>query len=105
MEELYAKISDPSLLIRRVSVAAMDVIKKEDIPRETTEQLDFFTDYEERDRLRQLQQEKDEKEAKLQDAMLKLRKKYGKNSVMRAVSLEDSATFRDRNEQIGGHKA
>ncbi len=105
VEALYNSISDPSLSIRRVSVAAMDVIRKEDIPVNESEQLDFFTDYEERDRQRQEQKEKEEKEAKLQEAMLSVRKKFGKNSVMRAVSLEDAATFTERNGQIGGHKA
>ena len=65
------------------------------------EQLDLFTDYE--------QKEKDEKslvkERKLQEALLAIRGKYGKNAVLKGINLEEGATGRERNRQIGGHKA
>jgi DNA polymerase V len=60
--------------------------------------LDLFTDYDTRD-------QELEKERKLQEAMLSVKKKYGKNAILKGTNLQEGATTRDRNRQIGGHKA
>jgi DNA polymerase V len=102
MEEvlkLYDRIVDPQLLIRRVTIVANHVIGEADAPgTQSYEQLDLFTDYETRD-------EELEKERKLQEAMLSVRKKYGKNAILKGTNLCEGATTRDRNSQIGGHRA
>lgn len=104
--ELFDRIVDKNLLIRRLNVTAGHVIEETAVPREEQpEQLDLFTDYEalqaEQDRERaELQREK-----KLQDAMLSIKKKYGKNAILKGTSLEEGATAIERNGLIGGHKA
>ena len=67
--------------------------------------LDIFTDY---DELRRKQEEEDarlKKERRLQETMIEIKKRFGKNAILRATSYQDGATARDRNNQIGGHKA
>lgn len=104
--ELYDRIVDPNLLIRRLNVTANHVLKEDQaVSREDFEQMDLFTDYE---ALRRQQAEEDavlEREKKVQQAMLSIKKKYGKNAVLRGMNLEEGATARNRNTQIGGHKA
>lgn len=104
--ELYDRIVDPNLLIRRLNVTANHVVEEGLVSsREDFEQMDLFTDYE---ALRRQQAEEDavlEREKKVQQAMLSIKKKYGKNAVLRGMNLEEGATARNRNNQIGGHKA
>ena len=72
---------------------------------EKYEQLDLFTDYEERDKARIEETERLEKEKALQLAELKIKSKFGKNAIVKGTSLQESATGMERNRQIGGHKA
>ena len=104
--ELYDRIVDEKLLVRRLNITANNVISASKIPDEPAfEQLDLFTDYE----ARKTQQKKDaadlEREKKMQEAMLAIKKKYGKNAILKGMNLVEGATARDRNNQIGGHKA
>ena len=69
------------------------------------QQLDLFTDYEAEEARKQEEQKELAKERKMQQAMLSIRGKFGKNAILRGMNLEEGATTRDRNEQIGGHKA
>lgn len=106
VSELYDRIVDPDLLIRRLNIVANHVIDEAAVPSEpVTEQLDLFTDYEARDR----QQAEDaaalKRERSQQEAILSIKKKYGKNAILKGMNLEEGATARDRNAQIGGHKA
>ena len=87
--ELFEQITDPRLLIRRITITANRVIKDDGIY-----QLNLFTDT-----------KKLEKEKKLQESMLDIRKRFGKNAVLKGTSFLDGATMRERNGQIGGHKA
>ena len=73
--------------------------------KETYEQLNLFTDYELLEQQEAQEKEKLEKERKMQEAMLEIKKKYGKNSILKGMNLQDGATAIDRNQQIGGHKA
>ena len=105
MTELYDRIVDPNLLVRRVYVVAGHVLDEGDVPQETTEQLDLFTDYAAKE-----QQEAEDavalaKERKRQNAILAIQKKYGKNAILKGMNFEDGAMTRERNGQIGGHKA
>ena len=87
--KLFERITDPALTVRRITLNANKVT-----PDEGFYQVDFFTD------TRKL-----EKEKKLQQAMLGIKNKYGKNAVLKASSYEEGATMRQRNAQIGGHSA
>ena len=73
--------------------------------REVPQQLDLFTDYEARAARQQQEAHARDRERRMQQAVLTIRKKYGKNAILRAMNLEEDATARDRNSQIGGHKA
>ncbi len=104
--ELFDRIIDKRLTSRRINVVACRVIPETEIAAETeVEQLDFFTDFEEK----QVQRDKEEKalkcEKNMQKAIIELKSKYGKNAVLRGMNLEEGATTISRNKQIGGHRA
>ena len=103
--ELYDRITGPSLLVRRVTLGANHVLDESLSQRdESFEQIDLFCDY---DTLRkQREQEKFmlERERRRQQVILDIKKKYGKNAILKGASLEEGATARDRNRQIGGHR-
>lgn len=104
--ELFDRIVDPRLLVRRLNVTVNHVVEEAAIRREpVAEQLDLFTDYEALERERQQEAQRLEKEKKLQLAMLEIKKKFGKNAILKGTNLEEGATARERNRQIGGHKA
>ena len=69
------------------------------------QQLDLFTDYEALEEKKEREKAALEKERRLQEAMLEIRRKYGKNAILKGTSLQEGATMRDRNQSIGGHKA
>ena len=97
---LYDSIVDAALLQRRLTLTA-DLYPKEEARLARTEQLDFFTDPVEK----QEQQKNMEREQARLQAMLEIKKKFGKNAIFRGMNLEEGATARERNSQIGGHKA
>ncbi len=104
--ELYDRIMNPDLLVRRIYITANHVVDEQSVPKEpVAEQMDLFTDYEALEKQRKEEKETLEKERKLQEAVLDIKKKFGKNAVLRGMNLEEGATARARNEQIGGHKA
>ena len=81
-------------------------MNESDVSNETkVEQLNLFTDYEELSKKEQEEKSLLEKERKVQNALLSIKKKYGKNAVLKGISLEEGATAKDKNSQIGGHKA
>lgn len=102
---LFDRIVNDSLLVRRITIAACK-LEREDISREKLpEQLDFFTDYKALEEKRQAEEDSRKKEKKMQEAVLEIKKKYGKNAILKGMNLEEGATAKDRNAQIGGHKA
>ena len=104
--ELYDRIVDPRLLIRRLNLAAGDVIDEcKATAQGAAEQLDMFTDYEALERQRRAEDEQLARERQGQQAILEIKKKFGKNAILKGTSLMDGATAKDRNRQIGGHKA
>ncbi len=104
--ELYDRIVNKDLLIRRINLATCRVIREKDIPKkETYEQLDLFTDYGMVEEERAKEEEKDAREKKMQQAILDIKKKYGKNAILKGTNFLPGATARERNRQIGGHKA
>ena len=103
---LYDRIVDKNLLIRRVCVNVDHVVEERAASRrEVFEQLSLFTDYEERDRLKEAQAAELRRERKIQETMLEIKKRYGKNAILRGMNLEDGAMTVERNRQIGGHRA
>ena len=108
--DLYDRIVDPQLLIRRVNIAACSVqpeerIQEQALEEERYEQLDLFTDYAAREQQRKELQEAQRKEKDLQHAVLDVRRRYGKNALMKGMNLEEGAREHERNRTIGGHKA
>ncbi len=105
--ELYGRIINPRLLVRRVTVTANHVVDEKEMQKGsfTGRQMDLFTDY---DALEKQQKEEEaalQKEKKAQQAVLDIKKKYGKNAVLKGMNLQEGATAAQRNRQIGGHKA
>ena len=105
MMALYDRIVDSDLLIRRVTIVAADLIREDAVPAEPPEQLSLLVDYEELYKQRAAEDKKDEKEKKLMKATLALQAKYGKNAVLKGMNFMDGGTTRERNSQIGGHRA
>ena len=103
--ELFDRIIDEKLLVRRLSMAAEHVISEDEAERDMRfEQMDLFTDYTALQREQEKQEAELEREKKMQKAVLEIKKKFGKNAILRGMNLEEGATARDRNSQIGGHK-
>lgn len=100
MMELYDRITDPGLLVRRVNIAALNVLARGTAPQEEW-QLDLFSDVQEQEQ----ENRELERERSRQQAVLRIRKKYGKNAILKGMNFLEGATTRDRNAQIGGHKA
>lgn len=99
--ELSDRILDPALLVRKVNITANHVIPESHIPPEEPEQLDLFAPAEAEDAHREAW----EKERKRQQAVLDIQEKYGKNAILKGMNYREGATTRQRNGQIGGHKA
>ncbi|MBP3217893.1 MAG: DNA methylase [Lachnospiraceae bacterium] len=110
MMKLYDQIVDPMLTIRRVGLTALHVMSEKDAEDRAEkdrrfEQLELFTDYDKEDEDRRKKDEKLSREKRAQQAVLEIRKKFGNGAIVRGMNLEEGATGRDRNGQIGGHKA
>jgi len=106
VSELFDRIVDKGLLIRRMNITAAGVIDEKKVPNEEKcEQLDLFTDYNALEEEQKNEQAELDREKKMQQAILSIKKKFGKNAVLKGMNLEEGATAKDRNTQIGGHKA
>lgn len=104
--DLYDQIIDKNLLVRRINVTASHVTEEHAAARPPAfEQLDLFTDYEALEKKQQEEDAKLAREKQLQQAMLDIKKKYGKNAILKGMNLEEGAMSKERNQQIGGHKA
>jgi len=104
--ELYEKIVDPQLLVRRINITANRVTDESDAEEEVRfEQLDLFTDYAAIEASKTQEKALQDREKRMQQAVLDIKKKYGKNAILKGMNLQGGATTIDRNNQIGGHKA
>ncbi len=102
---LYDRITDRRLMVRRFNLSASHTVPESAVKKEETyEQLDLFTDYDLLEKQRKQEQAKRERERKMQEAVLAIKNRFGKNAVVRGTSFEEGATGRRRNEQIGGHQ-
>lgn len=106
MTQLYDQIVDPDLLIRKISISANRVVDEKNAGNDPVyQQLDLFTDYLAEKEEKKQKEEMLDKERKMQKVMLDIKKKYGKNAILKGMNLQEGATAKERNEQIGGHKA
>lgn len=104
--KLYDKIVNPALLIRRINITANKVLSETDAKRSVKgEQLNIFTDYGKSEEERNKIEKELSKEKNVQKAVLGIKKKYGKNAILKGMNFEEGATAKSRNSQIGGHKA
>ncbi len=100
--ELYEKIMNKNLLVRRINITAADVVNEEDYKKaKQYEQMDMFIDYNELEKKRY----KEVSERALQKAVLNIKSKYGKNSILKGMNFIEGGTTIERNGQIGGHKS
>ena len=102
---VYDKVVHKDMLIRRVNIAACNLIPENEIPDDKPEQLDMFTDYEALDREKKARKAAEEKERKLQRVTLSIQDRFGKNAMLKGMNLVEGGTTIERNGQIGGHKA
>ena len=103
---LYDRIVNPDLLVRRINITTNNVIEESKASEHNMPiQLDLFTDYEELERKNNEEKAALEKERKMQEAVLNIKKRFGKNAILKGLNFEEGATAKERNQQIGGHKA
>ena len=105
MLSLYDRIVDPALSVRRVTIAACEIENESFAGRESGGQLDLFGEMEGRAAESEEEKAALEDERRRQRVMLDIKKKYGKNAILKGTNLEKGATMKERNRQIGGHKA
>lgn len=113
MMNLYERITDKSLLIRKLSISVNNLIDEKSVkPKDEFKQLSLFDDFcfksnESGDNAYETKTDREalEKEKKMQRLMIDVKKKFGKNAILKGMSLQEGATAKDRNNQIGGHKA
>lgn len=104
---LYDNIVNPNLLIRRIHIIANHVVNEEQakLKSQVPVELDLFTDYKALADKKRSEENTLAKERRMQETLLSIKKKFGKNSILRGLNYEDGSTAAERNNQIGGHKA
>ncbi|MBQ5462374.1 MAG: DNA methylase, partial [Bacteroidaceae bacterium] len=104
--ELYDRIVNPKLLIRRINLTTNFVVDETEAKKPAMpQQLDLFTDYEALKKKEEEEQAALDKERRLQEAQLAIKQRFGKNAILKGLNFEEGATAKERNAQIGGHKA
>lgn len=100
--ELYEKIINKDLLVRRINVTANNITNVLDFKKQKQyEQIDLFNDYKQEEEILK----KEFQERNLQKAVIQIKNKYGKNSIIKGMNLQKAGTTIERNAQVGGHKA
>jgi len=103
--ELYNRIVDSRLYVRRMYVVANHVVSESSVAEENSEQLSLFAYSEEEMQKKEQENRSLEREKSMQKALVSIKRKYGKNAILKGMNLEDGATSVERNNQVGGHKA
>lgn len=104
VRQLFTRIVNPDLLVRRLTITVNKLIHESEVEKKTEAvQLDLFTDYEELAQEREKEKERLLRERRRREAELAIKKRFGKNAILRGINFTDGATQRDRNSQIGGH--
>ena len=105
-DPIFDRVVDPTLTVRRINVVAGRLTELgTDQKGSRSEQLDLFADPEAEEQARQAREAKMQREHRAQQAVLDIRKRFGGNAILKGMDLKEEATTRDRNEQVGGHKA
>lgn len=103
--ELYERIINRNLLVRRINITACNIVDESELGKEEVhEQLSLFNNNSKKTILDEKEKQQQEMDIKLQRTLLEIKEKYGKNAILKAMNLEEGATAKDRNEQVGGHK-
>ena len=103
---LFDRIVDTNLWVRRLNLTANKVVAENSVMEvQQYEQLNLFTDYIAEEKKKEEERQALEREKRMQQAVLSIKKKYGKNAILKGMNLQEGATTMDRNNQIGGHKA
>ena len=107
MVGLFDRIVQPDLLIRRLNLSINHAVAESEkkVLQPQPVQLDLFTDYEAEEARQAEQTAQLAKERRIQETLLNIKEKYGKNAILRGLNFEEGATAVERNKQIGGHKA
>ena len=94
-------------MIRRITLTANHVIpeKQAEKKKQAPVQMDLFTDYEAHEQQIKKEEEELAREKRVQEALIDIKRRYGKNAILKGANLQEGATAKERNEQIGGHKA
>ena len=103
---LFDRVVNPDLLVRRITVTAAELITEETMREQEkgNQELDLFADHVE-EKKKELARQSARKEKSLQQAVLAIKGKYGKNAMLRGMNFLPGATAIERNGQVGGHKA
>lgn len=103
---VFDRVVNPHFTVRRITIAANHVIEEARVDTsQAMKQMDFFTDYEKLQREKEQEDQELAKEKRLQEATLQIKKRFGKNAVLKGMNLEEGANTRERNGLLGGHKA
>lgn len=104
---LFDRIVNHDLLVRKLNITTNNVIYEDCMPKEPKQpvQLDLFTDYEALEKQKKEDEKQKAKERRMQEAMLAIKQRFGKNAILRGLNFDEGATAIERNKQIGGHKA
>lgn len=102
--KLYDRIVNPILLIRRLNLTACNLVSEDTEDEPIIEQVDLFSNYEEISKQKEKNLEDEIEEKKIQKTLLDIKKKYGKNSILKAMNYEEGATAKERNKEVGGHR-
>lgn len=104
--ELYKRIVDPVLLVRRLNLSVNHVVDETLVSQmQGPQQLDLFADHEALEKQKEEEEAALKKERSIQEARLKIKRRFGKNAILKGLNFEEGATAKSRNAQIGGHKA
>lgn len=103
--KLYERIINKNLLVRRVNLVACNVVKPDSVVNKPiVQQFDLFSNNEEQEELKRKELEDEKSERKVQEVLLSIKSRYGKNAILKGMNLEDGGTTIERNGQVGGHK-
>ena len=103
--ELFERIINKNLLTRRINIVANNVVNEQEASKENLfEQINLFTNFGSLNEQNEKRKKKELAEKEMQKAIINIKKKYGKNAILKGMNFEEGATMRDRNGQIGGHK-
>ena len=104
--ELFDSIVNKGLLVRRLNLTVSHVVDEvKGVTKKLPQQLDLFTDYEALARQQEKEKAALDKERRMQETQLAIKQRFGKNAILRGLNFEEGATARERNGQIGGHRA